>query len=190
MSKLEDIYSRARFEINKSTSLNRTIHTKAGNNISIIKAEKGITNKEIIKRCKGEITACTISLIASGKTNATEYSKALLSEALECSIAEVFPENIKFNNVYTLDDYIFLCKYIKEKLQEDISTQKNRGNNRAMTDLAEKLGMSLNKVYNVCSLNKSEYPKLSYSDIVTYMCYLEKVSEEDLEININKLMEK
>lgn len=63
-----------------------------GNNIQLLRLEKGLTQVDLVGKMEGNIDTTNISRIEAGRTNPTAYTLYRIAKALDVSITDLFIE--------------------------------------------------------------------------------------------------
>lgn len=162
--KLKVLFNSNRNKIVTNAKLKSTVNNKVSNNLSKIKYEKNITNKDIIRKSNGRISHSAISMIQNGKTIPTISTKCLLAEMLDVSVSDIFPDDWFYSNIKNYTGYLKLNDKIRIAFADNIEYRKNSGINNAMRITSEETNINLLRLYefsnNHVNLNHDELIKL------------------------------
>jgi DNA-binding XRE family transcriptional regulator len=105
--------------------------------------ERGLSNREIQSLSNNKIYGSHVSLICSGKVDPNIETKCILAELFNVSVADIFPDDYLFNNIYNYNDYINLNKKAKNRLKE-----YRQSNNINIITLSKSLDIKYNTLYD------------------------------------------
>lgn len=123
--KFQSSFYKSRADIIREAKLKSTLTNDSGNNLSKIKLEKNISNRQIVDLSNKGITAAQLSCIQRGICKPKVKTKCLLAEILKVSVSDIFPKDEEFNNIHNYSDYIKLSDRYREILsnyKEEYST--------------------------------------------------------------------
>ena len=123
-SKLDLLFKKSRAIAVRKVKQRQSLE-KNHNNLSKIKYDLGITNRDIEKLSNYKIEAPSISLICNNKVKPTIKTKCLLAKTLNLYVSDIFPEDFMYSKVNSLEDIYKLQKSIKIKLIKHLKDLKN-----------------------------------------------------------------
>ena len=126
-------------------------YSKYPNNLYKIKIERNLSNKDICRLANNIIQPEAISLISTGKTEPTMITKCNLAIALQLSVADIFPKDFLFDNVYNYADYLYFINYILTQLDNIIKERKASGEKKVIDNIANIVQIKLFRFYEITS---------------------------------------
>ena len=167
--KLEAIFNQSRNKVVRAARQKATM-PDANNNISKIKYEKSVSNKKLAELTNYQIKPLALSMICTGKTKPKIKTKCVLAEALNVTIADLFPEDYLYNNVHNFEDLINFQNSIRNKLTKFLSNNKYTPFMTKNELIEDNLKMSIYKYYRFMK----DKALLSHNEIVNILDFLDK----------------
>lgn len=164
--KLEAIFNQSRNKAVRAARQKATMPDANNNNISKIKYEKSISNKKLAELTNYQIKPLALSMICTGKTKPKLKTKCILAEALNTSVADLFPEDYLFNNIHNFKELINFQNNIRNKLIKALSKIKSFKQKQELIE--NNLKMSIYKYYKFIK----DKALLSHDEIVNVLKFL------------------
>lgn len=149
--KLLEVFNKNRRNKLKTVKLKSVNYSKYPNNLYKIKIERNLSNKDICKLANNTIQQESISLISTGKTEPTMITKCNLAIALQLSVADIFPEDFLFDNVYNYADYLYFINYTLTQLEDIIKERKTSGKKKVIENIASEVQIKVSRFYEITS---------------------------------------
>lgn len=159
-SKLEEVFAQNRKNVLREVKQLSSYKESSINNIAKLKLEHGISNRDIVRDSIYPITNYTISNISNDKIQPKIKTKIALADVFKCSVADVFPGDYLYKEIYTYQDYLDLNDKFRLALCTYIDNLKESGVIGIMETIAKEANMDLVRVYEF----KNNHVKLRHDD--------------------------
>ena len=158
------------FNINKKNNirqgiLNHKSHYSSYNNLAKYKKERNLSNPEIAYLSRGEISISHISLICNDKVEPKIKTKCTLAEIFEVSVADLFPRDYLYSNIYCYMDYINLCTLVTYSFLDVYYDKKKNHEKHIVQNLTKEFHIKKDTIYKIIS-KKYLY---SHSDLEIFL---------------------
>ena len=168
--KLEKVFEINRTNKIKKTKLKSTVNLNS-HPISLIKLEKNLSNKDIVKLSNNRITASCLCSITEGKTKPKLITKVIIAEALKVSVKDIFPEETEFGKVYKWNDYWFNIRNVATTAVNNYYREEQKlGHKNILINLSNLTGIKINRLYALKSgeieVTNDDYKKLKEHNII------------------------
>lgn len=149
-TKLENIFEQGRVARMRKGKLSARVTNNIDNNLSRLKAEKNITNDDIVERSKGLIkNRANISLICNGKVEPKIQTKCILAEIFGVSVTDIFPRDWVYSNIHNYDEYCDLIDRIRTNFKFIYNKKKEAGEKGIVAILGKEFNLPIDRVYKI-----------------------------------------
>ena len=148
--RLKEVFNKNRAKVLKKNAIKRS-YREYSNNLYRIKKERNLSNKQISELTDGKITGQQLSLISTDKCEPKMKTKCELARALHLSVADIFPKDYLFKEVY---NYAYYLEYVNNfiiELENYINKNKTKSLGQVVNKISFKTSIPSYRIYDFLS---------------------------------------